>query len=144
MIPNLDYDMIYEHLRNIQESLTILEQMRDIPYSDLMEDTITYWAMERGLERCIQNVLDIGSHILASTGAELPSYYRQILLRLGEEGIVPQEFAERIAPMAGFRNLLVHEYLQIDFNKTYEILQNHLEDFRTFASYIVEFLGAND
>ncbi|NMB24028.1 MAG: DUF86 domain-containing protein [Firmicutes bacterium] len=67
-----------------------------------------------------------------------------MILQLGQQGIIPQSFAERIAPMAGFRNLLVHEYLQINFHQTYDILRNRLEDFRTFASYIVAFLKANE
>ncbi|NMB24027.1 MAG: hypothetical protein GX986_00670 [Firmicutes bacterium] len=46
MIPNLDYDTIHEHLHNMQESLTVLEQMRDIPFAELIEDTIKSWAEE--------------------------------------------------------------------------------------------------
>jgi uncharacterized protein YutE (UPF0331/DUF86 family) len=40
---------------------------------------------------------------------------------LGKIGVLPRELAERLAPIAGFRNILVHEYLEIDWN---EVLQN--------------------
>ena len=46
--------------------------------------------------------------------------------------------------MAGFRNLLVHEYMQIDLDRVYDLLQNHLGDFRTFVYCIGEFLKANE
>ena len=35
---------------------------------------------------------------------------------LGEIGVLPREFAQSLAPIAGFRNILVHEYLEIDWN----------------------------
>ncbi|NMB16505.1 MAG: DUF86 domain-containing protein [Firmicutes bacterium] len=143
MTSRLDYDTIHKHLQNIQESLTVLEQMRNIPLADFKEDIVRSWAVERGLERCIQNVLDIGGHILASIGVSLPSEYRQTILQLGEQGVLPTSFAEQMAPMAGFRNLLVHEYLQIDFDRVYDMLHNHLDDFRAFAYYVAEFMKSN-
>jgi uncharacterized protein YutE (UPF0331/DUF86 family) len=36
---------------------------------------------------------------------------------LGKVGVLPRELAERLAPIAGFRNILVHEYLEINWNK---------------------------
>lgn len=53
--------------------------------------------------------------------------------------IIPQDFANRILPMAGLRNILVHEYSKIDLNIIYRQLQN-LDDFRTFQKHIIEFL----
>jgi uncharacterized protein YutE (UPF0331/DUF86 family) len=35
---------------------------------------------------------------------------------LGKVGVLPRELAEGLAPIAGFRNILVHEYPEIDWN----------------------------
>ncbi|WP_235551420.1 DUF86 domain-containing protein [Neomoorella thermoacetica] len=43
--------------------------------------------------------------------------------------------------MAGFRNILVHEYGKIDLKKVADIMNNHLNDFRQYARYIVQYLG---
>ncbi|NLJ69058.1 MAG: DUF86 domain-containing protein [Firmicutes bacterium] len=45
--------------------------------------------------------------------------------------------------MAGFRHLLVHEYLTIDFAQVYAILQDHLDNFRKFAHCVVESVRHN-
>ena len=42
--------------------------------------------------------------------------------------------------MVGLRNILIHEYVSIDLNKIYEILQNRLDDFRDFIKYINQFM----
>ena len=59
---------------------------------------------------------------------------------MGELGIVPEEFAQTIGGMAGVRNLLVHEYIEVEVEKIVSLLENRLDDFKHFAQYIVEFL----
>ena len=45
-----------------------------------------------------------------------------------------------VAPMAGFRNLLVHEYLEIDRHRVYSILENDLADFERFIKAVGKLL----
>jgi len=33
---------------------------------------------------------------------------------MGELGVLPVDFARHLAPLAGFRNILVHEYLEVE------------------------------
>jgi len=46
--------------------------------------------------------------------AQKPTDYYEAITTLGELGILPFEFSQKFAPIAGFRNILVHEYLQVD------------------------------
>ena len=43
--------------------------------------------------------------------------------------------------MAGFHNVLVHLYLEVDPHKVYSYLQHDLGDFELFAQYIAEYLA---
>ena len=58
---------------------------------------------------------------------------------LGKVGVLPRELAERLSPIAGFRNILVHEYLEIDWN---EVLRNllRLEDLYNFMEHVKRWL----
>ncbi len=51
-----------------------------------------------------------------------PRDYYESILRLGELDVLPADFAKRLAPLAGFRNILVHEYLVVDWDKVYRNL----------------------
>lgn len=143
MVPGLDSERVVRHLQDVSSTLRVLETLQQIPYEAFAADPRTYWAVEKGLERCIQNVLDISAHVLASLGGPVPDDYGRLLVELGKRRIVPEEFARRVAPMAGFRNILVHEYLEIDLHEVYDALQNRLDDFRAFADYVMRFLEAN-
>jgi uncharacterized protein YutE (UPF0331/DUF86 family) len=58
---------------------------------------------------------------------------------MGELGVVPPEFAEKLAPLAGLRNILVHEYLEVEWREVYKNLQR-LEDMAKFAEYVRHWL----
>ena len=48
---------------------------------------------------------------------------------------------EKLIKMAGFRNVLIHEYRDILIEKVYDILQNRLSDFYSFAQSILDYLN---
>ncbi len=79
---------------------------------------------ERNLEVAAQCVIDICHRIVTLEGAQKPTDYYEAILRMGEIGVLPTDFAERLAPIAGFRNVLIHEYLGIDWDLVYESLHS--------------------
>lgn len=63
-----------------------------------------------------------------------------MFVALAEVGIIPSDFAQKLVGMAGFRNILVHMYLQVDLRMLYAFMQHNLEDFELFAKYISDYL----
>ncbi|MDP2182157.1 MAG: DUF86 domain-containing protein [Actinomycetota bacterium] len=95
-------------------------------------------ALERVLYMAIQDLLDVASYVLAEQGWRVPETYRAMIIDLGRHGVLPTEFAEKIAGMAGFRNVLEHEYRMLDTSLLYEY-STRREDFERFAGYILEY-----
>jgi uncharacterized protein YutE (UPF0331/DUF86 family) len=56
----------------------------------------------------------IGEIIISAQGIKRPESYKEIFRTLGENGILPEAFARKIEPAAGFRNVLVHMYAKVD------------------------------
>ena len=48
----------------------------------------------------------------------------------------PREFVSQFRSVAGFRNVLVHGYLDVDLELLHLLLTTRLGDFETFASHI--------
>ena len=63
---------------------------------------------------------------------------------LGKVGVLTPEFAERLAPLAGFRNILVHEYLVVDPVKVHDILIRGRADLMEFGRQIALYLERAD
>lgn len=66
----------------------------------------------------------------------MPDSYREGVIVLGRLGVLSEEFAERIAGMAGFRNILVHDYLDVDLGIVKQLLDERLDDFRKFGQQV--------
>ncbi len=133
-------EVVLKHLRSLQEYALELRTFLVLSEDELTGDTTTYWAVQRGLQVAIQHVTDVSAHLLAGLGMGTPADYRAVILDLGRHGIIPFAFAQRISAMAGFRNILVHQYLEIDEGEVYRNLQLGPDDFETFVDHVLAFL----
>jgi len=71
-------------------------------------------ATERLLQELIEAAIDINIHIVAATGNPPPDDYYESFIKAGEFKILSPQLAEKLAPSAGLRNRLVHEYNGLD------------------------------
>ena len=135
---------ILNKLERLQRYVRILNTYKKCTIQDITEDFTLCGAIERYLEVSLECVLDIGEMVISHGGFRKPETYKEIIEILGEVGILPDEFAERFADAAKFRNILVHMYAEIDLEMVYEILQNNLGDFNDFAGYIARYIEKAD
>ena len=131
----LDLAVVRRHLAALDEALQRLRRHQQDTEADLAANGDAAWAIERGLQLCAQNALDIATHIVASAGHDVADYATAID-RLGTLGVLPADFAARFRSIAGFRNVLVHGYLGLDRAIVVRLLQTGLGDFVTFAGHV--------
>ena len=123
----------------LNERLQRLAPLKDKALAEFHQDAYLRDIAERNLEIAAQCCIDIGNRIISLEGAPKPRDYYESILRLGELGVLPADFAERLAPIAGFRNILVHEYLTVNWDEVYGNLQR-LDDLYQFAEYVRNWL----
>lgn len=131
--------IVKSRIRKIEECVGDLQGIRKLPERVFLEERPVRAAAERLLQVAIQSVLDIGSHIIAERGFREADGYAGIIDILAEEGVIPERFAARIRGMAGLRNILVHDYLEVDPRELRKHL-GRLKDFERYSRYVVEYL----
>lgn len=132
---------IERRLDELNERLARFRPLQERPRADFSADPYLRDIVERTLEIGAQWCIDISHRIIALELAQKPRDYCEAILRLGDLGILPADFARRLAPMAGFRNILVREYLQVDWDEVYDHLQQ-LDDVERFAALVTQWLAA--
>jgi uncharacterized protein YutE (UPF0331/DUF86 family) len=137
----LDSEVIRRHLQALDEALQVLRRHQGATTEDLRHDRERQWVVEHGLQLCAQNVLDVATHLAASAGLETPDYATAVD-KLGELGVVPTSFAERLRGLAGFRDVLVHGYLDVDLDQVARLLRSRLDDFVAFAQHVDAYVTA--
>lgn len=145
MLPNLMLreDLIQRKISLIQDDLGKLSQLSYFSLDEIAADFLKQATVERLLERIISRAIDINEHVISELSAMdtiPPKDYRETFLRLAELGVYPKEFAASISKSVGTRNLLVHEYDKIDYEKVYASIEDCLKDYHKYIEYLLEFL----
>lgn len=137
-------NLINEKLREMEQNLIFLKQASyEITKDNLKDDIIRYWGIERGLQILIETVIDIANIIISISNVEKPLTYRDSILELSKIGVIPKTFSEELSKMAGFRNILVHDYAKVNEKIILEVLDKKLDDFIEYINYINKWLNEN-
>lgn len=94
--------------------------------------------VEHTLQVAIQAALDVASHIVSDERLGEPGSYRELFGLLERAGYLPGTLARELEKMAGFRNVLVHGYDDVDLAIVREILERRLDDLLLFVERIRE------
>lgn len=137
----VDVQIVTERLEALKAYLAELDHYARYSLDELTSDFVKYRAAQHSLQLAAQAVVDIATHISTADYNSRVQDYRQAIETLGQEGVLPPAFADRLAPIAGFRNILVHEYLAVDPARLYSMLVHGREDLRAYGRYITEYLG---
>jgi len=136
----LDYEAITARLDKLDEYGKILKELQKATKSEFIADYHVYGLAERYLQLSIECLFDIGRLIITGLGLQKPDRHQEIIEILWEAEVISTDLASRLQGIAGFRNILVHDYLKIDRNLVYENLQKGVTDLEDFAREIAEFL----
>jgi uncharacterized protein YutE (UPF0331/DUF86 family) len=105
---------IERRVDELSERLARVEALSVKSRRDFDEDALLRDIVERNLEIAVQCCIDISYRIIALENTRKPVDYYEAISLMGELDVVPIDFARRLAPIAGFRNILVNEYLSVD------------------------------
>lgn len=130
-----EFSGIERRLDELNERLARLEPLKDRSRADFDEDPYLRDIVERNLEVAAQCCIDICHRIISFEKARKPNDYYDAIIRMGELGVLAPDFARTFAPIAGFRNILVHEYLGLNWDEVFDNLKR-LDDLLHFAESI--------
>ncbi|MCX6096657.1 MAG: DUF86 domain-containing protein [Candidatus Bipolaricaulota bacterium] len=97
-------------------------------------------ACERLLQLSVEVVIDICSVLVTNLRLGLPAEEEDLIHKLTEGRVLSPEMGARIREMKGFRNVLVHEYAQIDDRLVYQALTERVKDFVAFKQEVLAYL----
>jgi len=129
-----------ERLHKIEINVNELERFRNnTTIDEIKKDLKKQWILRYGLFECIQVVIDISCHLVAQYNLGNPKTYVECVELLNEFDYIDKRVTGNIISMIGLRNLLIHEYSNINIAKLYHLLDN-LDDFSDFAHQVKRYL----
>ena len=137
----VDRQVVQARIAKIREYVALLRRIRRLATEDrFIKDPLVYGNAERYLQLAIQAVLDISNHVVADMRLGLPADNKELFALLAGRKVLTRRLAKKLTSMAGFRNILVHDYLDIDRRRVYRALTDELRDFERFISAVAKLL----
>lgn len=123
-----------ERLQKLENNVAELKSLkRSYSISEIKNDRKKEWALRYGLLESIQIVIDISCHLVVKHNLGNAETYADCITLLHQYDYIDESLENSLKAMTGLRNILVHEYVAIDLDQLYSML-DHLSDFTKFAS----------
>ncbi|APM39264.1 type VII toxin-antitoxin system HepT family RNase toxin [Clostridium kluyveri] len=133
-------EIVISRINQLNEYVNILKTIKKYDKETYIKDPLIYGAAERFLHLSIECILDIGNHVISDMGYRKPENNRDIFLVLYENNILDEKIKINLCNMASFRNILVHDYIKLDRELVYGIINNDLKDIEEFVKIIIEYV----
>ncbi len=127
-------------LRRLEHLVRRLKRFRARGGDRIRDDEDLQWLVERGLQLGCEIVLDVGNHVLVGAFGRSSETYEDILTGLAAEHVIDRDLRSELTGLGGFRNVLVHGYLDVDVDRVMQMLEHAPERFRRFARAVHEWL----
>ncbi len=125
-----------EKLKHLELNVKTLSEIKDtLTFEEVAQNRRYEWEIRYGLFESIQIVIDVACKIASTYNLGNPKEYRACIRLLQQHGYLSEALSKKVIAMVGLRNLLVHEYVEIDNRKLYDYL-SFLDDFILFAHEI--------
>lgn len=133
-------ELIYKRITAIEHYLSILEKYQDTSAVTLKNDFEKSAVVERYFQLAIEASIGIAELIISDQNFPVAESAKAAILTLGNKGVIDIKFAKQFCGIAGFRNILVHDYVVINYQKVSHYLKNNLVDFHRFIKEVVTYL----
>jgi uncharacterized protein YutE (UPF0331/DUF86 family) len=109
----------------------------DLPFE---ADHMKQDAIAANLQRAAEQTIDLANHIIRKGKLGLPKDSRDSFTILADAKAISVELAKKLKGMVGFRNILVHDYCELNLNIVKDIIEHRLDDLILFTNDALAYL----
>jgi uncharacterized protein YutE (UPF0331/DUF86 family) len=117
-----------------------LKPISDRTFKQYLSDFYIKTSAERLIQLVVECASNINSHVVIESGERPPEDYTSSFIRAAEAGLITHELANKLKGSGGMRNIIVHEYMDIDDRKIYKILPIAISHYKEYISQVDDFL----
>ena len=123
---------IENRISSARKYLAILERYKRYSSEEIEHDVDIRGMVERYLYLAVQSAINIAEAMISQKKLRKPTTMSEAFLILEEEGLIGRELSVRLTGMVGFRNIIAHDYEELDYDIVFDVLHNRQKDIEYF------------
>lgn len=135
----LDPSIVQARLSVMRGLLDDLAEVDAAGQPPLSENRMLRHGIERILTQLVELATAINEHIVGASLQRVATSYRESFELAEECGLIDKQLRDELLPSIGMRNVLVHEYLEIDLRKVAAAVPLALSGYRRYVQQVAEF-----
>jgi uncharacterized protein YutE (UPF0331/DUF86 family)/predicted nucleotidyltransferase len=96
--------------------------------------------LERGYQLIVEALIDVCRHVASAKGWRTAGTAKDYILECMRHGVIKATLAEELTRHTTLRNIIIHRYLAIDYERLYEEARRLLKHVEEFEKYVREFI----
>jgi len=132
--------VIKRKLQRMLQYLSELETMSHLTVDEYLTDMRGRRAVERLIQLIVDVAVDINTHTIVDAGLPAPVDSRSSFLEIGGMGILPTQVARALAPSVGERNIIVHQYEDMDDRIIYASIKHTIDQYGDYIRHFVAYV----
>lgn len=138
-------DLIKSKLSKLVDFLRELEEVKPAgPFSEYKSTPSIKRSCERLIQLIVEVASDINSNIVIGLGQPAPKDYYDTFIKAGEIRLISKTLARKLAPWAGLRNRIVHEYEEIKDKLVFDRIEPTVTNFRKYVREVKKFVEVKE
>lgn len=138
----IDKSLIKGKIKNIEGYISEMENILVLDTMAILSNTEKIRTLERSFQLAVDAMLDINMHIISELELKSPDDFQSTFRIISsQKKILSEEFAEKIAPVVGLRNKLVHQYEEVKPKFFVEQVKKEYKDFVKYLDIINQYLN---
>lgn len=131
---------VVQKLEQIYEYLNETEELFRFSDKEILSDSGKLHIAERLLQLIVDTMIDINQHFIRELNLKISDDLQGTFYILGENNILPEDFAQKIGPVVGLRNRIVHRYDSLDKELFIKTFRKNCSDFKVYIKLIGQYL----
>lgn len=135
---SLDRNLITKKLALLDGYIGELEPIMAFGEEEILKDSFKLHTAERMFQLVVDEMIDVNTHLIRVRVLPPPDDIQGSFTVLGDAGILPEDFAMKLAPVVGLRNAIVHRYEHLSLKRFVHELKRNFGDFKKYSVLIAE------
>ncbi len=126
-------DIILNKIENIERCVQRVKETYHGNEDKLSTDYDIQDIIVLNLQRACESIIDIAMHLIKIKKLGIPKDSKEAFTLLSKANIIPKNLSERLEKMVGFRNVIIHEYTNIDYGIVKNVISKELDSLSIFC-----------
>jgi uncharacterized protein YutE (UPF0331/DUF86 family) len=131
-----DKATLENQISRVEKYLSIVRRYEKYPQEEIKNNIDLRGAVERYLYLLTQATIDLAESVVAYKDLRKPASLSETFHILQEADFITTELMNKLVAMTGFRNVIAHDYGEIDYSIVYDVIHKGVKDIDKFLKII--------